>query len=124
MNFIVYFVHANDATRHGGFQEVLGCHCHSKNKEGMAKLIASELSGSDESGDEGAGNMSFEHCDPIWWWAVLSIQNYIVFFLVFLLFSPRFYNHSFLYYRIWKDTFYIWVWGRTHARFVTRGNHM
>ena len=55
---------------------------------------------------------------------VLLIQNYIVFSLVFSLFSPRFYNHSFHYYRIWKGTFYIWFRGRTRARFVTRGNHM
>ena len=63
MYLIIYFVHANEATGHEGFQEVLGC----KNKECMTKLIASELRGSDESGDEGAVNMSFKHCDPIRW---------------------------------------------------------
>ena len=65
-------------------------------------------------------NPGHSHCKAV----MLSIQNYVVFFLVFLLFSPCFYNHSFLYYHIWKDTFYIWFWGRTHAWFVTRGNHM
>ena len=54
---------------------------------------------------------------------VLSTQNYVVFFLVFLLFSPRFYNHSYLYYCIWKGTFYIWLQGQMHARFITQGNH-
>ena len=69
MDFIIYFVHANDATGHEGFQEVLGCRRHGKNKERMPKLVASEPWGSDESGDEGTANMSFEHCDPIRWWA-------------------------------------------------------
>ena len=54
--------------------EVLGCHRHGKNKERMAKIIASELRGSDESGDGGAANMSFEHCDPIRWWAGSHVQ--------------------------------------------------
>ena len=54
---------------------------------------------------------------------LLSTHNYLVFSLVFFLFSLRFYNHPFFYYHIWKDTFYIWFRGRTHARFVTRGNH-
>ena len=58
-----YIVHANDATGHEGFQEVLYCCHHGKNKERLAKLIASELRGSDESEDEGAVNMSFKHCD-------------------------------------------------------------
>ena len=52
------YVHTDDATRLEGFQEVLGCHCHGKNKEHMAKLIASELRGSEESEDEEAMNMS------------------------------------------------------------------
>ena len=47
-------MHADDATALEGFQEVLGCCCCGKNKEHMAKLIASELRGSEESGDEGA----------------------------------------------------------------------
>ena len=67
MYFIIYFVHANDATRREGCQEVLGCCRHGKNKDCMTKLIVSELRASDESGDEGAVNMSFEHCDPIRW---------------------------------------------------------
>ena len=74
MYSIIYFVHANEATGHEIFQEVLGCRRHGKNKEGMAKLIASELRGSDKSGDEGTANMSFEHCDPIWWWAGSNAQ--------------------------------------------------
>ena len=51
-------MHADDATGLEGFQEVLGCCRHGKNKERMAKLIVSELRGSEESGDEGAMNMS------------------------------------------------------------------
>ena len=52
------YVHTDDATGLEGFQEVLGC-CHcGKKKECMAKLIASELRGSEESGDEEAMNMS------------------------------------------------------------------
>ena len=69
MDFIIYFVHANDPTGHEGFQEVLGCRGHGKDKERMSKLIASELRGPDESGDEKTANMSSEHCDPIRWWA-------------------------------------------------------
>ena len=38
-------MHADDATGLEGFQEVLGCCCRGKNKERMAKLIASELRG-------------------------------------------------------------------------------
>ena len=53
-----YFVHADDATGLEGFQEVLGCRRRGKNKERMAKLIANELRGLDESGDEGAANTS------------------------------------------------------------------
>ena len=37
------YVHTDDATGLKGFQEVLGHHHHGKNKEHMAKLIASEL---------------------------------------------------------------------------------
>ena len=53
----LHFVHADDATRPDGFQEVLGCHLHGKNREHMAKLITSELRGPDESSDERAANM-------------------------------------------------------------------
>ena len=52
------YVHTDDATGLEGFQEVLGC-CHcDNNKEHMAKVIDSELRGSEESGDEEAMNMS------------------------------------------------------------------
>ena len=51
-------MHTDDATGLEGFQEVLGCHHCGKNKECMAKLIASELRGSEESGDEEAMNVS------------------------------------------------------------------
>ena len=44
----------------------------------MTKLIASELRGSDESGDEGAVNMSFEHCDPIQWWGGSNADSKLV----------------------------------------------
>ena len=51
-------VHTNDATGLEGFQEVLGRCRHGKKKECMVKLLASELRGSEESGDEEAMNMS------------------------------------------------------------------
>ena len=52
------YVHTDDATGLEVFQEVLGHLCHGKNKEHIAKLIASELRGSQESWDEEAMNMS------------------------------------------------------------------
>ena len=52
------YVHTDDATGLEGFQEDLGRRRRGKNKERMAKLIASELRGSEESGDEEAMNMS------------------------------------------------------------------
>ena len=78
IDFIIYFVHPNDATGHEGFQKVLGCRRHGKNKERMTKLIASELRGSDESGDEGTASMSFEHRDPIRWWAGSNADSKLV----------------------------------------------
>ena len=51
-------VHTDDATRLEGYQDVLGHCCHGKNKEHIAKLIANELRGSEESGDEKVMNMS------------------------------------------------------------------
>ena len=74
MDFIIYFMHANGATGHEEFQEVLGCHRHGKNKERIAKIIASELRGSDKSKDEGSASMSLEHWDPIRWWADSNAQ--------------------------------------------------
>ena len=52
------YVHADDATGLKGFQEVLGSCRRGNNKECMAKLLASELRGSEESGNEEAMNMS------------------------------------------------------------------
>ena len=67
-------MHADGATGPDGFQEVLGRRRRGKNKERMAKLIASESRVSDESGDEGAAYMSKPqvphtkiNCDlPLW----------------------------------------------------------
>ena len=57
------YVHTDDVTGLEGFQEVLGRRRRGKNKGRMAKLIASELRGSEESGDEEAMIMSKPKCD-------------------------------------------------------------
>ena len=43
-------MHTDDATGFGGFQEVLGRHCHGKNKECMAKLMGKKHSATAEVG--------------------------------------------------------------------------